>query len=92
MLSISVSAELQLLLRRQLDHLLQILANLHQDLLRLALATLALTDGAGPEADSVETLSNVDHHAHDLVVAVVFEGLTDCGQLGVQPELVDVDA
>lgn len=90
MLRVCVTAELQLFLRRQLQYILQVLANLHQDLLRFALPTLALSDRSRPETDPVKALAHVDHHAHDLVVAVVFERLADCGELSVQPELVDV--
>lgn len=90
MLRIRMPAELQLLLRRQLDHLLEILSNLHQHLLRLALAPLALPDRSSPQPDPIESLAHVDHHAHDLVVAVLLEGLPNRSELRVQPELVNV--
>jgi hypothetical protein len=90
MLRIRMPTELQLLLRGQLNHLLEILPNLHQYLLRLTLPTLALPNRASPETDAVEALSHVDHHAHDLVIAIFFECLTNRSELGMQPELVDV--
>lgn len=51
----------------------------------------ALSNGASPQTDTVEALAHVHDHTHDLVVAVVLEGLADGGKLGVQPEVVDGD-
>ena len=81
------------------QHLLEPLPNRHQDLLarirRPGFAALItgdrLSSGPRPHADSVEALAHVDHDAHDLVVALALERLADGGELGVQPDLVDVD-
>ena len=50
-----------------------------------------LADGASPQADTVEAFAHVHDHTHDLVVAVALEGLTDGGQLCVQPQVIDGD-
>lgn len=82
---------------RELDHirlletenLLEPTPDCLEDILALrgcagALVALdALADGAGPQADSVEALAHVDHHAHDFVVGVLLEGLADGGELCV---------
>lgn len=102
---VGVAGELDALVRRQLEDILEPLADGEEDLLALlrrsALATGdiaiaaagdALADGAGPDANAEEGLSHVDDDAHDLAVVLVLEGLADGGHHGLQPQLVDVDA
>ena len=85
--AVAVAHELDDLALAQHQHVLEALADLLEDILALA-AGGALAGGAGPEADAVEALAQVHHHAHDLVVAVVLELLADGGQEHVQPDLV----
>lgn len=93
------------LVLRQLEDGLELTANSLQDLLALlngaalaaghvavAAAGDALADGAGPDADAVEGLADVDDDAHDLAVVLVLERLADGRQHRVQPQVVDVDA
>lgn len=102
---VGVAGELDALVRRQLEDLLEALANGEENLLALlgrsALAAGdvaitatgdALADGAGPDADTEEGLSHVDDDAHDFAIVLVLEGLADGGHHGLQPQLVDVDA
>lgn len=104
MRTVGVARKLDLLAILELQGLLEVLANLHQD--RLALfdtASLAasmiafttagngFTDSARPETDAVKALADVDDHAHDFAVVLVFERLTDGAEHDVQPGLVDVD-
>lgn len=79
MSSISVTAELQLLSGRQLQYLLESCANLHQRVL----AATCLTSRSCPKTNSVKSFSNVDDHAHNLVVSFVFKSLSDGSQLSV---------
>lgn len=76
---------------------LEVCANLHEDLLRLlrGASRLALLVGvglgagaAGPEADTVESLTDVDDDTHDLVVVVVLQLLADGGEKDVKPDVV----
>jgi hypothetical protein len=91
--TVRVSTELQHLIPAQLQRLLAPSANLHQSFLACAIAALArLTRRPRPQTDAEEGLAHVDHDTHDLVIGVGFEGLADGCELGVQPELVDVDA
>jgi hypothetical protein len=92
MRAVGVATKLDLLIRRQLHRLLELLANLHQSLLSRAIPALALTHRPRPQADAEEGLAHVDDDAHDLVVVVFLEGFADGGQLGVEPQFVDVDA
>jgi hypothetical protein len=86
-----VSTELQFLLWWQLQHFLQVLPDLHEHILRLALPALALANRSCPETYAVEALAHIDHYTHDLVVTIIFECLTDGCELCVEPERVDVD-
>jgi hypothetical protein len=92
MRAVGMATKLDLLIRRQLHRLLELLANLHQSLLSRAVPALALTHRPRPQADAEEGLAHVDDDAHDLVVVVFLEGFADGGQLGVEPQFVDVDA
>lgn len=92
-------AELHLLLLRQLQVILEVLPNPLQPLLArlLVLALFSssrtllrrLPSGAGPETNTPESFADVDHDAHDLVVALVFERFADSGEHDVQPGAVE---
>jgi hypothetical protein len=103
--TVRVARELDRLSSRQLQDFLELLANVHQDLLallrRAPFATRnitvsstrdALADRAGPDANTVEALADVDNDAHELSVVLVLERLADRREHDVQPELVDRDA
>jgi hypothetical protein len=91
-----VTRELDLLGAGQSEDLLEPLADLFQPLLALlgvstfdgGLALGLLASSAGPETDTPEGLADVDNHAHDLVVLLVLESLTDGGEHDVEPGLV----
>lgn len=81
----------------QTQDLLETTSNIFQHLFTLCscaslsalVARQALTDGTSPETNTVETLANIDHDTHDLVVVVVFERFANRGELGVEPEFVN---
>lgn len=50
-----------------------------------------LANGTSPETDTIESLANIDHDTHDLVVVVVFERFANGSELGVEPEVVNGD-
>lgn len=81
-----MAAEFELLCRWELQHVLESLTNLHQ-----VVAATCLSSGASPQTNSEEALSHVDNHTHDLLVALVLQGLTNRCKLCVKPELIDVD-
>lgn len=83
---IRVTAEFDLFRLRQLQYILEVPPNLHQGILGIP-----FSNRPGPEADSEKSFADIHDHAHDLVVALVLERLTNRGQLGVQPQLVDID-
>lgn len=104
MCSLSVARELELLTGRQLQDLLDLLANAVKHLLTLlGRATLTtghvavtavgngLADRAGPDTDTVKGLANVDNNTHDLTILLILESVTDGGQHDVQPEFVNVN-
>lgn len=78
-------------------HFLEPTSNRLQHLLTLRLspsiliARNALADGSSPQSNTVESLANVDHNTHDLVIGIVLESLADSGQLGVKPQIIDGD-
>lgn len=86
MCSVTVTTELNLVVV-DLKHLLEPGANL----LKSFLCLRSFPSRASPESNSVKALSDVDNHAHDLVVAFVFEGFSNGGQLSMQPEFVHID-
>ena len=86
MSSISVARELDSLGGRKLKDLLETGANLQQRVL-----TTRLAASPRPETNSVEALAHIDHHTHDLVVALILKCLADGSKLGVEPKFVDVD-
>lgn len=103
-LCVKMTGELELFVGRKLQDSLEALANSHQDvasLLRgaalaagsvtIAAAGNGLANGAGPHTDTEEGLADVHNNAHDLVVVLALEGLTNGSQHGVQPHLVNVD-
>jgi hypothetical protein len=95
-----MSGELQDIGILQPQHLLEPLSDRHQGLLALLRRTALITpigwdslsNGPRPDTNSVKALADIDHDAHDFIVAFVLQGLADGGQLSVQPELVDGDA
>lgn len=104
MRSLSVARELDLLAGRQLQDLLDALANGVQDFLALlrgaALATSnitvttagnALANSACPDTNTVKGLANVDNDTHNLTIFLVLEGVANGGKHYVQPQLINVD-
>lgn len=78
MSSISVTRKFQQLSWRQLQDLLEPGADLHQSILVTTLAGCSC-----PEADSVESLPDVDNDPHDLVVTFILKGLTNGRELSM---------
>jgi hypothetical protein len=102
--AVRVAGELDGFCSRQLQDLLELAADVQEDLSSLlhrsalssgniAIATVgdALADRASPDTDTVEALAGVDHDAHDLAVALLLKRLADGGEHDVKPELVDGD-
>lgn len=102
---VGVARELDDFVGRELQDFLELLANSEQNLLTLLdRATLAtghiavssardaLTYSPGPDADTEKGLTDVDNNAHHLAVVFLLEGLSDRGQHGVEPEVVNVNA
>ena len=77
----------------ELEHLLEFLAQTHEDILAflgaaslapgdvsLATSRHALSYRFGPQPHAVEAFADIDHHAHDFAVVVaVLEGFADGG-------------
>ncbi len=102
--AVDVSGELEELVGRELEDLLEPAADGHEDLLSLisrsALATgniaistarNALADCASPDTNAEEGLPDIDDHTHHLSVILTLEGLADGGKHSMEPELIDVD-
>jgi hypothetical protein len=94
---VGVAHELDGLLVGDLENLLEAVADLHENGLRLLRGALGLAllggvglgaGAAGPETDTVEGLADVDDDTHDLVVVVVLELLTNSSEQDVQPDVV----
>lgn len=94
---VGVTHELDGLLVLDGEDGLEVVADLHEDLLRLLGSALGLTllggvglcaGGAGPETDTVEGLADVDDDTHDLVVVVILELFTDGSKQDVKPDVV----
>jgi hypothetical protein len=100
-----MARELDCFSSRELQDLLELLADIHENLLALlrgsALASCnitvaatrdALADGAGPHADTVETLSDVNDDTHQFTIIFLLESLADRRKHDVEPEFVNGDA
>jgi len=94
---VGVTHELDRLLVCDLEDLLEAVADLHEDSLRLLRGALRLAllggiglcaSAASPEADTVEGLADVDDDTHDLVVVVILELLTNGSEQDVEPDVV----
>ena len=92
-----MSHELDGLLVCDLKDVLEAVADLHEDSLRLLRGALGLAllggvglcaSAASPEADTVESLTDVDDDTHDLVVVVILELLTNGSEQDVEPDVV----
>jgi hypothetical protein len=76
-----------------LQDLLELLPNVHQDILSLLRTSSfgilvswdALADCSSPQSNPVEALSHIDHHAHHLIVIIAFERLANGCELSVEP-------
>lgn len=101
---ISVTRELDLLSGRELENLLESLANCGQDILALVRsATLAagnvtvtstgdcLSGSSGPNTDTIESLADIDDNAHDFTVILVLKGLADRCHHDLKPKTVNLD-
>lgn len=80
-----MTTELDLLRLRQLQHTLEVASNLQQRILGVS-----FSDRPCPQTNSEESFAHIDDHAHDFIVTFVLERLTDCGQLSMQPQLIDI--
>jgi hypothetical protein len=94
---VGMAHELDGLLVGDLEDLLEAVADLHEDSLRLLRGALRLSSlggvglcagAAGPETNTVEGLTNVDDNTHDLVVVVILELLANGAEQDVQPDFV----
>jgi hypothetical protein len=83
---VGVTHELDGLLVCDLEDLLEAVADLHENSLRLLRGALRLASlggvglcagAAGPETNTVEGLTNVDDDTHDLVVVIILELLAN---------------
>jgi hypothetical protein len=83
MSTIGVPTKFQLFIRGQFQSLLEPSPDLHQGIFPRAVSAFALAQGPRPQADSKESLPNVEDNAHDLVVILPLEGLANGGKLGV---------
>jgi len=92
-------AKFHLLRVRQLQHALELLADLlqplHARLLVLRRSSSRSTTflrrlacRPGPQTHTPETFADVDDHAHDLVVILLLECLADGGQNDVKPHVI----
>ena len=102
--AVRVPRELDSFSGRQLQDLLELLADVHQHLLALlrrptfascdiavSATGNALADCAGPDTDTVEALSDIDDNTHEFTIIFVLESLADCGKHNMEPEVVDWD-
>lgn len=92
---VGVAAELDRLLGRKLQNVLEALSDALETLAALGrvgslvLATLGrLSSGSSPEANTPESLADVHDHSHDLVVVLVLQHLADRGKHDVEPSVV----
>ena len=104
MCTIRMTREINRFTGRQLENLLKLATNVHQDILALlrrsSLATgniaisatgNALADCASPDTDTVKALADVDNDTHELSVIFLLEGLANGRKHDVEPELIDRD-
>lgn len=75
---VSVTTELQHLGCRNLEDVFESGTQLHQ-----IVFTPSLACRPSPETNSVESLTNVDHDTHHLIVSIVFQCLTDTCKLSM---------
>lgn len=99
-----MAGELNLLVGRQLQDLLDALTNVGQSLTTLlggatfassdvAISAVgdALASGTGPNTNAVEGLANVDYDTHDLAVLLLLKSVANGGKHYMQPQLINVD-
>jgi hypothetical protein len=87
-----MTSELDLLGRWQTHGSLETLTNASEHLSTWFTTSSLLaraTIGASPETDTIETLADVDHNTHDLVIIVVLQCLSNCSKHDVKPEIVN---
>jgi hypothetical protein len=75
---ICVAREFQLLASWELEHFLELGANLDECLFGSSLASCAR-----PEANAEEALANIHDDSHDLVVALILQSLADRSELSM---------
>jgi hypothetical protein len=94
---VGMAHELDGLLVCDLEDLLEAVADLHENSLRLLRGALRLASlggvglcagAAGPETNTVEGLANVDDDTHDLVVVIILELLANGAEQDMQPDVV----
>lgn len=99
---VGVTAEFKDLGVWQLQDLLELLADVRENLTALlwcsALSTCsvsistswnALSNCSGPYTNTVESLSHIDDNAHNFSIVLVFESFADGGEKNMKPDLVD---
>lgn len=102
--TVGVTRELNLLSRGQLKDLLEAASNRQENVLTLLGATSlsasnitlastgdALSDGASPDTNTEESLTDVDDNTHDLAIILVLKGLANGAHHNLEPKTVDVD-
>ena len=82
-----MAAELNDIACTKLKDLLESTTNLHQSFTAVIGLTSAtpFADWSRPEANSVETLANVDDNAHHFIVIIIFQGLANGSELSMEP-------
>jgi hypothetical protein len=103
--AIRVTGELDSLSSRKLQDLLELLANVHENLLALlrrstltscnvaiSAAGDALADCSSPDTNTVEAFSDVNNYTHKFPVIFILECLANCRKHDMEPEFVDRDA
>jgi hypothetical protein len=90
-----VTSELNLLRGRQHEDLLEVISDPLKPLLTLhtvgslcVLALRRLARRASPKTDTPEGLADVDVHAHDLIILIGLERLTNGRQHKVEPDVI----
>jgi hypothetical protein len=97
MCAVGVTGELYHIRFLQPEDLLESATNVLQDIFPLScratfvglIARNVLSNGTGPQTNTVKALSDIHHNAHHFVVIVVLKGLSNGSKLRMQPEIVD---
>jgi hypothetical protein len=101
---IRVTREIDRLARWELEDILELATDVHQDLRALlngsSLATSnvaisttrnALADCASPETDTEEAFTDIDNDTHDLSIILLLKSLANGREHDVKPELINLN-